>query len=544
MWTQGWRSAIWDNLDQPWDIIIIGGGITGAGILREAAQAGLRVLLLEGQDFASGTSSRSSKLVHGGLRYLRNAQFKTTLASVQEREQLLHHGKGLVNPISMLYAHYEGDTTPPWLVEVGLSFYDLLAHHWNHKRHTVDEIENLAPNLNQVKLLGGHCYGDAQTDDARLVLRVIREGVRAGGVAINYAPVKHLMRRHDGQVIGVAVQDQASGRGLTGVKAPVVINATGDSADEIRRKIDAPERLRLLRGSHLIFPASRLPLNQTITFAHPVDQRPVFAIPWEGVILFGTTDVDHFQNGQEPFIGSAELDYLMEAVTFAFPDLALSEVDVQSTFAGVRSVISTDRKDPSKESREHAIWYEDGLLTVTGGKLTTYRVMAQDALKIAYRHLPERPSLPDRPVLDELEICRLSENLDPAKELRLFGRYGVEACDLVDSAYPEELTPIGDSLALWAELRWAARAEGVVHLDDLLLRRVRLGLLLPEGGLPWMDQIRAIVQPELGWDDERWIEEAADYAQRRHAYYALPNGGQQPILQKTAGYSPPMVVRA
>lgn len=522
MWTQGWRSAIWHDLDQPWDIIIIGGGITGAGILREAALAGLRVLLLEAKDFASGTSSRSSKLVHGGLRYLRNAQFKTTLESVHEREQLLRQGKGLVNPIRMLYAHYQGDHTPPWLMEFGLSFYDLLARHWNHKHFTSSEIESLEPHLNQVNLLGGHNYGDAQTDDARLVLRVIREGVWAGGVALNYARVKHLLQQRSGQVIGVAVHDEASDLGLVGIHAPVVINATGDSADLLRQKIGGDERLRLLRGSHLIFPAGRLPLNQTITFAHPVDQRPVYAIPWEGVILFGTTDVDHFQKAQEPFISPAELDYLMEAAAFAFPDLDLSEDDIQSTFAGVRGVVSSGQKDPSKESREHALWYENGLLTVTGGKLTTFRIMARDALKIAFRHLPQWPSHHHHLVLDEIETIPLSDALNPAAELRLYGRYGLEAPELIETAYPDELTPILDSPSLWAELRWAARNEGVVHLDDLLLRRVRLGLLLPEGGLPWLDQIRAIVQPELGWDNKRWLEETADYAQRWHTYYALP----------------------
>jgi glycerol-3-phosphate dehydrogenase len=530
MWTQGWRSAIWHNLeDQHWDIIIIGGGITGAGILREAAQAGLRVLLLEGQDFASGTSSRSSKLVHGGLRYLRNAQFKTTLASVHEREQLLQQGAGLVNPIDFLYAHYEGDKTPPWLMEVGLTLYDIFARHWNHKHHAASDVETLAPNLNQANLLGGHCYSDAQTDDARLVLRVIREGVRAGGTALNYARVKNLLRQHNGQVTGVAVQDEAEELGTAEIQATIIINATGASADTLRQKMGALPRLRSLRGSHLIFPANRLPTDQTITFNHPVDHRPVFAIPWEGVTLFGTTDVDHRQKEQEPSISPTELDYLMEAATFAFPDLVLDTADIQATFAGVRGVISTGQKDPSKESREHALWYERGLLTVTGGKLTTFRVMARDALKIAFRYLPQRPSLPNQPVLDELELCHLSNYLDPAVEVRLFGRYGTEACDLVESAYPDELTPISDGRSLWAELRWAARNEGVVHLDDLLLRRVRLGLLLPVGGLPWLELIRAIVQPELGWDDERWAEETAVYANQWHSHYYLPGIQEKPV---------------
>jgi glycerol-3-phosphate dehydrogenase len=169
--------------------------------------------------------------------------------------------------------------------------------------------------------------------------------------------------------------------------------------------------------------------------------------------------------------------------------------------------------------------------------------MARDALKIAFRHLPQRPSLPDEPVLEEIEACRLLDDLDPVTELRLLGRYGGEACDLVETAYPDELASVAGSQALWAELRWAARTEGVVHLDDLLLRRVRLGLLLPQGGLPWIDHIRAIVQPELGWDNKRWLEEAAGYTQRWQTYYALPLS-QVPATAPAADYASGIVVKA
>jgi glycerol-3-phosphate dehydrogenase len=363
MWTQGWRDTIWGDLGRPWDIVIIGGGITGAGILREAAQAGLRVLLLEGQDFASGTSSRSSKLVHGGLRYLQNAQIRTTLESVHERQHLLHQGEGLVNPLGFLYAHYKGDKIPRQVVGLGLTIYDLFALQRNHDYHPAADLRHLAPCLTQKNLFGGHCYGDAQTDDARLVLRLIREGVRAGGVALNYARVEQFLQGHDGQVSGVAVRDLAEGGRTAEIEAAVIINATGAAADTLRRKIGRPQRMRSLRGSHLIFPADRLPVAQAVSFAHPIDQRHVFALPWEGVTLFGTTDVDHRQPAdQEPTISPAEVDYLMTAVDYAFPDLDLAAADIQATFAGIRAVIDSGQEDPSKESREFALWEENGVL--------------------------------------------------------------------------------------------------------------------------------------------------------------------------------------
>src|SRR5512134_1381266 len=186
MWTQGWRERLWSELDRSWDLIVIGGGITGAGILREAVRAGLRALLVEGHDFASGTSSRSSKLVHGGFRYLKNGQIKLTLESVRERERLLKEGRGLVNPLGFLLANYHGDAIPGWVFGAGLVFYDLLAFQWGHRRYDAYDMHDLCPPLAQEGLTGGYRYFDAQTDDARLVLRLIQESVGGGGAALNY----------------------------------------------------------------------------------------------------------------------------------------------------------------------------------------------------------------------------------------------------------------------------------------------------------------------------------------------------------------------
>jgi glycerol-3-phosphate dehydrogenase len=252
------------------------------------------------------------------------------------------------------------------------------------------------------------------------------------------------------------------------------------------------------------------------------------AIPWEGVTLFGTTDIDHqLPSGIEPAISSDELDYLMIAVRHGFPDLSLAQSDVQSTMAGIRAVIDTGKKDPSKESREHALWLEDGLLTVTGGKLTTFRVMARDALRLLAKNNRFHLNIGDHHILDEFS-ADLSElaAVEPATRQRLLGHYGHEAPSLVKNALPEELSPICDrsgNKAIWAELRWAARMEGVVHLNDLMLRRQRLGLLLPNGGRAEMERIRSIVQPELGWNDERWKKEEADYLQNWDCQYSLPD---------------------
>jgi glycerol-3-phosphate dehydrogenase len=511
MWAENWREQIWSDLDQPWDLLIIGGGITGAGILREASRAGLKALLVEGHDFASGASSRSSKMVHGGLRYLRNGQIKLTIDSVRERERLLREGRGLIEPLGFLIAGYRGDRPPPWLLGFGLMIYDLLGCKWAHQHYTAGQMKELCPQISDTHLIGGFHYYDAQTDDARLVLRVIREAVRAGGRAINYARVEGLMRDRSGQARGVHLRDHVTGR-TKEVAVPVVISAAGAWADGLRAHIGASPKLRPLRGSHLIFPWHKLPLTQAVSFLHPVDHRPVFAYPWQGIALVGTTDVDHGSRVQtDPRISGQEADYLLSAVQHAFKAANLSASDVQVTFSGIRPVVDTGRADPSMESRESALWDEHGLITITGGKLTTFRLMALGALRAGRRRLPHHPHFDAKQrMLDPIETSVLA-HLDPDEALRLFGRYGADTPELLKAAQPGELEAIDGSMALWAELRWAARDEGVVHLDDLLLRRVRLGLLLPQGGLALMDRIRAIAQPELGWNDEKWLKEVDDY---------------------------------
>lgn len=546
------REAIWAQLDQPWDIIVIGGGITGAGILREATRMGLRTLLVEQRDFAWGTSSRSTKLVHGGLRYLKDRKLGLMWASVRERERLLADGPGLIEPLGFLLVVYKGNRPGTWTYRAGLSMYDLMALQWTHRHYSAGEMRMLAPALARAGLEGGFGYHDAQTDDARLVLRVLAEAVAAGGVALNYARAAHVLRAENdpaGPVDGIHLHDELSDRGQD-LRARVVINATGAWADQLRGEVHAAPRMRPLRGSHIVFPGWRFPLAQAVNLLHPWDGRPLVIFPWEGATVVGTTDVDHPESLDiEPRITPQEVAYLMAAVSEGFPTLHLDLDDVVASFAGVRPVIGTGKVDPSREARDHVVWVEEGLLTVTGGKLTTFRLIALDALEAVRDRLPElaalnenisaldivAPDLLDAVTLEaegarEPAAVRLTEPL----RRRLLGRYGAAAPDLVAAAGPGELEAIGSTPTLWAELRWAARREQVVHLDDLLLRRVRLGLLLPDGGRDILPRVREICQAELGWDDARWAAEEARYRHLWRQHYALPERSTIPDWQTPA----------
>jgi len=267
-------------------------------------------------------------------------------------------------------------------------------------------------------------------------------------------------------------------------------------------------------------------LAQALSFLHPWDRRHVFVIPWEGVSIVGTTDIDHdMPPDKEPRITSEEAQYLMAAVTHQFPSLDLTSKDVLSTFAGVRPVIGTGKADPSKESRDHVVWQEKGLLTVTGGKLTTFRQTAVKAIKTILPRLSKvSAGCGNGPFLRPLHQESWGTGpLDGGIRKRLMGRYGAEATDLFAAAAPGELRSIPGTCTLWAEVRWGARAEGVVHLDDLLLRRVRIGLLMPRGGTDMLPKIRSICEQELGWDEDRWEAEQARYLNLWRTCYSMPN---------------------
>ncbi|MCS6962808.1 MAG: glycerol-3-phosphate dehydrogenase/oxidase [Thermoflexus sp.] len=517
------REEAWLRLDEPWDLLIIGGGITGAGLLEEATRQGFRAVLLEQRDFAWGTSSRSGKMVHGGLRYLRQGQVRTTWHSVREREHLLRAFPGLIQPLGFLMPLYRDDPIGRPAMAAGLWIYDGFAGRRGHCYLRPDPLLALAPHLRREGLRGGYAYRDALTDDARLVLRLILNAVRRGAAALNYARVEDFLQTRSGAIEGVVVRDQISGR-ETEVRARATVNATGAWADQLRGKLGRPPRLRLLRGSHLVLPGWRLPLAQGIILLHPRDHRPLYVLPWEGMTLAGTTDVDHDQDlAAEPVIRPEEFEYLLIALQRAFPYLDLSAADVTATFSGVRAVIGTGREQPSREPRDHAVW-EERILTVTGGKLTTFRVMARDALRALRRRLPT----PSRPPVERMQpetseaAQAVAERFDPALGLRLLSRYDPEALPAFLQAPPEEQEPIPRTDLRWAELRWIATHEAVVHLDDLLLRRTRLGFQWPNGALPFLERYGARLRRMLSWEEDRWARETERYRRIWEGAYRPP----------------------
>ncbi|NPV55292.1 MAG: glycerol-3-phosphate dehydrogenase/oxidase [Anaerolineae bacterium] len=528
LWSKDWREDIFSQVGgREWDLVIIGGGITGAGVLREAANAGLDALLVEANDFAFGTSSRSSKLIHGGIRYLRNRQYDVTFESVRERQWMLREAEHLITPLPFLSPVYEINERSQHGMGLRILIYDLMAGRWQHRTYSREALLQVCAGFNTEGLLRGYLYGDALMDDARLVVRVLRESARAGGIALNYAPVQDLLRTADGQVRGVLLQDRAEPGGRTyEVKARAVINAAGPWSDELRARVGAPARLRKLRGSHVLLPLEKcVSPDHAVMLLHPRDQRTMFAFAWEGAFMAGTTDLDHPEaverTQSEPRASHAEIDYIIEALQFTFPDANIRHEDVISSFAGLRPVVNTGKARPSDESRAHVVWDENGLVTIAGGKYTIFRRMAADVLNCAAARLPGSPVFPTRRrIFDRLPEEIAYSEMPPAAAAYLAGRYAADLPDLLACAGAGELESIDGLPNVWAQLRWAARAEAVIHLDDLLLRRVRIGMTLPGGGMGWMARIRAIVQPELGWDDRRWQEEEDRYVRTWRAAYS------------------------
>jgi glycerol-3-phosphate dehydrogenase len=507
---------------QEWDIVVIGGGITGAGVAQQAARRGWKVMLVEQRDFAWGTSSRSSKLVHGGLRYLKEGDLNTTLHSVRERQRLMQEAPELVEPQSFLFADCVGRKPGRWLFQLGLNLYDLMAGHRSHFYAPLKDTQTLAPGLNPPQLRGALVFTDAKTDDARLVWRVLMEAQRDGAVALNYVTAKALTldATQARRVNGLVLEDAITAQQYT-VRAKVVVNATGAWADQLRAGMGAKPLLRPLRGSHLVVPHWRLPVAQSISMMHPRDGRPVFLYPWEGATLIGTTDLDHTGDlHTEACITQAEVDYLLEAVNDQFPAAALTPADVSATYAGVRPVVDDGKGDASKATRDHVVLDESGLITLTGGKLTTFRLMAQDALALAAPHAGKPFAHDDAAMFTPTPA--INPHWSAATRHRLAARYGYQAEVLAADASEADLQTIPGTNTLWLELAIAARSEAVVHLDDLLLRRTRLGLLLPRGGLDHLERIRTLCAAHLPWDEDQWCAELTRYRALIAAHYALP----------------------
>jgi glycerol-3-phosphate dehydrogenase len=536
-----------NSVKQKWDVIVIGGGIVGAGILQEATRRGFKSLLIEQKDFAWGTSSRSSKMVHGGLRYIAQGDIKLTKHSLQERERLLKEAPGLINRMDYYFLIKQWQLPGRFIMGALLSLYDWLAGIKDHKFFGIKETIKKFPTLNPDKLKGSCYYTDTVVDDARLVTRVLQESVKAGAEVINYIKANTLIKDPDTkQLIGVTVEDSSiNTRNICGSKenkqfdlqSSVVINATGAWADKLRSEVVDEKRVRPLRGSHLIVAHVKLPVDVALTILHPRDKRPVFIFPWEGVTVIGTTDLDHHENlDNEASISQDEIDYLLLAVNKSFPDDKITVQDVISTFSGVRPVISSDRdfsKQASKERRDHAIWADDGLITASGGKLTTFRLTAIEAVNAAMPWLTSQTiEFIQKNFNDAVFTNQTFETLFTRKPeyikyekswlQRLVGRYGDCAPILLEQAHDGENLTLSNTQFCLAECRWAIKNEAVIHLDDLLLRRTRLGLLLKNGAEELFAKLADIFEQELGWNKAKWQDEVKRYNSIWQEYYYLP----------------------
>ena len=538
--------------ESKWDIIVIGGGIVGAGILQEATRRGFKALLIEQKDFAWGTSSRSSKMVHGGLRYIAQGDVKLTKHSLAERERLLKEAPGLIDRMAYYFVIKRGKFPGRFIMGALLSLYDWLAGIKDHKFFNLDETIKKFPRLVAEKLKGSYFYTDAVVDDARLVMRVIQESVQAGARVINYSKVENLLKDpKTQQVIGVIVKDvtnESQEKKPFTLKSSVVINATGAWADKLRSEVVNEVRVRPLRGSHLVIDSTSLTVDAALTILHPEDNRPIFIYPWEGATVVGTTDLDHKESlNNEAKINEVEISYLLKAINSNFEGKAITVTDIISTFSGVRPVISSDKsasdknsankkfsKSASKERRDHAIWAEQGLVTASGGKLTTFRLTAIEAINAAMTWLisNQHTKKPLKQVseyvftndpIEQLFQYELAHNqYEKSWLVRLVGRYGNNAALLLSQANELETLKIANTQFCLAECRWAIKHEAVVHLDDLLLRRTRLGLLLKNGAQALFTPLADIFEQELGWDKTKWQDEVLRYNLIWQQYYSLP----------------------
>ncbi|MBD1382270.1 glycerol-3-phosphate dehydrogenase/oxidase [Metabacillus arenae] len=365
---------------EQYDVFVIGGGITGAGIAFDAASRGMKIALAEMQDFAAGTSSRSTKLVHGGLRYLKQFEVKMVAEVGKERAVVYENGPHVTTPEWMLLPIHKGGTFGKFSTSVGLRVYDFLAGvKSSERRKMLNSKETLVkePLLKKSGLKGGGYYVEYRTDDARLTIEVMKEAVKFGADAVNYAKVTDFIYEN-GKVIGVKVLDIMTNKTYD-VYAKKIVNATGPWVDELREKDNSRKgkHLQLTKGIHLVFDQSKFPLKQAVYFDTP-DGRMVFAIPRNGKTYVGTTDTVYKEDARHPRMAKKDREYVLEAVHFMFPDLKITEKDVESSWAGLRPLIHEEGKDPSEISRKDEIWTSNsGLITIAGGKLTGYRKMAE-----------------------------------------------------------------------------------------------------------------------------------------------------------------------
>jgi glycerol-3-phosphate dehydrogenase len=508
-------------------VLVIGGGITGAGVARDAAMRGLRTVLIERGDLAAGTSSRSSRLVHGGLRYLEQGRLGLVFEALRERRTLRRIAPHLVRPLEFVFPLHEDDRLRPWKLAAGLAAYDLLAQFRNVGRPRVlgkRRLLDAEPMLRDRGLAGGASYYDAQCDDARLVVATARSAIDHGALVATYMAVRALVIRND-RVSGAEVEDLLTGeRGV--IEAAVVVNATGPWGDTVRRLEDphATPLLRPTKGVHVVVERDRIGHRHAITFLSPVDGRVMFILPWGDLSYIGTTDTDHAAGPDDVRVTEDDIVYLLRSTNARFPGARLALDDVRASWAGLRPLLAGTGSE-SSVSREHAIVEgKAGMLTVAGGKLTTYRSMAAEIVDQVATRLGRRGPRPatDREplpggeagVLETYRERGQSLGLPAATVTHILDHYGTEAAGIfnlgtADRSLLEPLHPAHS--AVRAEVLHAARRELAQTVADVLVRRIHLFYETRDHGVRCAPQVAALLGQELGWGSERIAAEAAAY---------------------------------
>ncbi len=538
------RASIAQALATPtYDLLVIGGGINGAGIARDAAMRGLTVAVVEQGDFASGTSSKSSKLIHGGLRYLENYEFALVLEASRERDRLRRHlAPHLVRPMPFVFPVFRGDPVGRVRLTAGLWVYDGLSAFRNIARHRSwgrRATLRREPRLRAEGLYGALHYYDCWTDDARLTLETMLAAVAAGAVVCNYLGVVDLLRDGD-RLSGARVEDRLHG-GTLAIRARQIVNATGPWLDRLRQldEPEAPPMLRLTKGVHIVVPRSRVGNAHAIVLRAPRDGRVMFAIPWEDQVLVGTTDTDYEGDPAAVAADADDVRYLLEAVNHYFPEAVLGEDDVVGAYAGLRPLVRpADGASPSDTSREEAIFESgSGLLSLGGGKLTTYRRVSERVVDRVVERI--RAVDPGR----RFEACRTGSlplpgaNVKPAdgggfrafaKRVRgslpagiddvlarhFLHRYGVAAPELLAraAAHPDTMRRLVATLPYRrGEVTRAAADEMASTIDDVLRRRVPIAFRTPDGALDVSEDVAAMMAAALGWSPVEAAEACARY---------------------------------
>lgn len=525
------RRAAWEQLDKDhFDVVVVGGGVVGAGIALDAATRGLSVALVEARDLASGTSSRSSKMFHGGLRYLEQFEFGLVREALAERELSMSTlAPHLVKPLRFLYPLTRRVWERPY-VAAGLMLYDTMggAKSVPGQRHlTRHGALRLAPGLRGDSLIGGIGYYDTVVDDARHTMTVARTAAHYGAVIRTSTQVVGFLREAD-RVVGVQVRDSEDAR-TAEVRGHVVINATGVWTDEIQALSQLRGRfhVRASKGVHIVVPRDRIASDTAIILRTVTSV--LFVIPWGAHWIIGTTDTDWNLDLAHPAATKVDIDYLLDRVNQVLVT-PLTHDDIDGVYAGLRPLLAGESDETSKLSREHAVArIAPGLVAIAGGKYTTYRVMARDAMDEAAQDIPARvsPSITEKvPLLGAdgyfalvNQTLQLAEDygIHPYRVKHLLDRYGslIDEVMAMAAGRPELLQPITEAPSyLQVEAVYAAAAEGALHLDDVLARRTRISIEYPHRGSDCAEQVARLVAPVLGWDEAEIDREVRTYRAR------------------------------